>query len=493
MTRSYLTTTIPFVNARPHLGFALELVQADVLARHRRHRGDEVRFLTGTDENSLKNVLAAEAEGIAVQELVDRNATAFEDLKEPLDLSFDDFIRTSSDPRHRAGVERLWQRCAESGDLYLKHYEGLYCVGCEQFYQPEDLADGRCPDHGTEPQLVAEENWFFRLSRYAEPLRELITSGKLRIEPATRRNEVLSLIDSGLHDFSVSRSQRRARGWGIPVPGDPDQVVYVWWDALGNYVSSLGYGTDSDDLQHWWQQSDHRIHLLGKGVVRFHAVYWPATLLSAGLALPTEILVHDYLTVDGRKISKSAGTTIDPSELVDEVGTDAVRWWLLRDVPRIGDADFTRERLIARSNTDLAGGLGNLVNRVVSLIHRYCDGRVPAAPTPDGAEELRYAVANAPGRIDAALANYDFRPAAAALWDIVEAANRYIETTAPWKLTKAQDPLLQGVLATLHHACLQLATELEPFLPSAAARITTQCAPVDGVLPPASPLFPRLT
>jgi methionyl-tRNA synthetase len=491
MTRTYLTTTIPFVNARPHLGFALELVQADVLARHRRRRGDEVRFLTGTDENSLKNVLAAEAEGIATQELVDRNAAAFEGLRTPLDLSFDDFIRTSSDPRHRAGVERLWQRCAESGDLYRKHYEGLYCVGCEQFYQPEDLTEGRCPEHGTEPQLVAEENWFFRLSRYSEPLRELITSGRLRIEPATRRNEVLALIDSGLHDFSISRSQRRARGWGIPVPGDPDQVVYVWWDALGNYVSSLGYGIGSADVDYWWQQSDHRIHLLGKGVVRFHAVYWPAILLSADLALPTEILVHDYLTVDGLKISKSAGTTIDPAELVDEVGTDAVRWWLLRDIPRIGDADFTRERLIARSNSDLAGGLGNLVNRVVSLIHRYYGGRVPKLLPAPG--ELRTAVTNAPNSIDAALANYDFRKAAAALWDIVESANRYIETTEPWQLAKAQDPLLAKVLATLHHACLALAGELEPFLPSAAARITTQCTPIDGILPPATPLFPRLT
>lgn len=493
MTRTYVTTTIPFVNARPHLGFALELIQADVLARHRRRRGDEVRFLTGTDENSLKNVLAAEAEGIAVQELVDRNATAFEGLRTPLDLSFDDFIRTSSDPRHRTGIEQLWQRCAAAGDLYLKHYEGLYCVGCEQFYQPEDLADGRCPDHGTEPQLVAEENWFFRLSRYAEPLRELITSDRIRIEPASRRNEVLGLIESGLHDFSVSRSQRRARGWGIPVPGDPDQVVYVWWDALGNYVSSLGYGTGSPDLEHWWQESDRRIHLLGKGVVRFHAVYWPATLLSAGLALPTEILVHDYLTVDGRKISKSAGTTIDPAELVAEAGTDAVRWWLLRDVPRIGDADFTRERLIARSNADLAGGLGNLVNRVVSLIHRYCDGRVPAATAPDPqAAELQYAVSNAPTRIDEALANYDFRQAAYALWEIVESANRYIETTTPWQLAKSHDPLLHTVLGNLHHACLQLGAELEPFLPSAAARITAQCTPIDGTLPPATPLFPRL-
>lgn len=491
MTRTYLTTTIPFVNARPHLGFALELVQADVLARHRRRRGDEVRFLTGTDDNSLKNVLAAEAEGIAVQDLVDRNAAAFENLREPLALSFDDFIRTSSDPRHRTGVEHIWKRCAEAGDLYRKHYEGLYCVGCEQFYQPEDLLDGRCPDHGTEPQLVAEENWFFRLSRYAEPLRELITSGRLRIEPATRRNEVLSLIDSGLHDFSVSRSHRRARGWGIPVPGDPDQVVYVWWDALGNYVSSLGYGTENPDLDRWWLESDHRIHLLGKGVVRFHAVYWPATLLSAGLALPTEILVHDYLTVDGRKISKSSGTTVDPAELAAEVGTDAVRWWLLRDVPRIGDADFTRERLVTRSNADLAGGLGNLVNRVVSLIHRYYEGRVPASTLEPG--DLQTAVANAPDRIEKALANYDFRPAATALWDIVESANRYIETTAPWQLAKTQDPLLAKVLATLHDACLQLAGELSPFLPGAAERITTQCTPIDGVLPPATPLFPRLT
>lgn len=367
-------------------------------------------------------------------------------------------------------------------------------MGCEQFYQPEDLADGRCPDHGTEPQLVAEENWFFRLSRYAEPLRALITSGRLRIEPASRCNEVLGLIDSGLHDFSVSRSQRRARGWGIPAPGDPDQVVYVWWDALGNYVSSLGYGTENPDLEHWWQASDRRIHLLGKGVVRFHAVYWPATLLSAGLALPTEILVHDYLTVDGRKISKSAGTTVDPAELVAEAGTDAVRWWLLRDVPRIGDADFTRERLIARSNSDLAGGLGNLVNRVVSLIHRYCDGHVPTAPEPDAqAAELQYAVSNAPARVDTALANYDFRQAAQALWEIVEAANRYIEITTPWQLARSQDPLLATVLGNLHHACLQLATELEPFLPSAAARITAQCTPIDGTLPPATPLFPRLT
>lgn len=240
--RVYLSTTIPYVNGPPHLGHALEFVQADVLARHYRLAGDEVRFQTGTDDNSLKNVLAAEAEGIAASELVDRNAAVFAGLREPLGLSFDDFIRTSSDPRHRPGVERLWRACLASGDLYQKDYSGLYCVGCEQFYKPAELPGGRCPEHGTRPTEVTEENWFFRLSRYAGQLHDLISSGQLRIEPAARRNEVLRFIAGGLEDFSASRSVGRARGWGIPVPDDPGQVIYVWWDALGNYITALGYG-----------------------------------------------------------------------------------------------------------------------------------------------------------------------------------------------------------------------------------------------------------
>ncbi len=358
MTRShvYITTTIPYVNARPHLGHALEFVQADVLARHYRRRGNLVRFQTGTDDNSLKNVLAAETAGVRVQEFVDANAAAFVALAGPLSLSADDVIRTSSDPRHRAGVERLWRACADAGDLYRRHYEGLYCVGCEQFYKPDELADGRCPEHGVRPQLVAEENWFFRLSRYAGRLHDEIAAGRLRIEPTGRRNEVLAFIAAGLADFSVSRSTARAHGWGIPVPGDPGQVIYVWWDALGNYVTALGYGTDEANLSRWWTGADRRIHVLGKGVLRFHAVYWPAILASAGLPLPTDILVHDYLTVEGRKISKSGGTTVDPAALAADYGTDAVRWWLLRDVPRIGDADFTRERLVSRGNDELVNG-----------------------------------------------------------------------------------------------------------------------------------------
>jgi methionyl-tRNA synthetase len=497
---TYITTTIPYVNARPHLGFALELVQADVLARHARQRGDTVRSLTGTDDNSLKNVLAAKAEGVEVRELVDRNADAFAALRDPLALSFDDFIRTSSDPRHRAGVERLWRRCADAGDLYRKHYEGLYCVGCEQFYAPEDLPGGRCPEHDTEPQLVAEENWFFRLSRYAGQLRHLISSGELRIQPASRRNEVLALIESGLHDFSISRSNARAHGWGIPVPGDPDQVIYVWWDALGNYITSLGYGTDHPDFARWWAGSEQRIHLVGKGVIRFHAVYWPAMLLSAGLPLPTDLLVHDYLTIDGRKISKSGGTNADPAALAEQVGTDAVRWWLLRDVPRVGDADFTVQRLVERANGELAGGFGNLVHRTATMIHRYRGGTPPVVTrgTPETARLTR-TCAEAPRAIEAALDGFDFRQATAAVLGIVEEANRAIEATRPWHLAKAErdgDPAAPGeldaVLGALHAACLSLATHLAPFLPTAAERIAAQCTPVGAVLPESSPLFPRL-
>ncbi|MEU9479482.1 methionine--tRNA ligase [Streptomyces sp. NPDC048191] len=498
--RHYITTTIPYVNARPHLGFALELVQADTLARHRRLRGDDVRLLSGTDDNSLKNVLAAEAEGIDVQALVDRNAEQFAALRGPLTLSLDDFIRTSRDPRHRVGVERLWRRCAAAGDLYRKHYEGLYCVGCEQFYTEDELVDGRCAEHGSTPQRVAEVNWFFRLSRYAGRLHELITDGTLRIEPAARRNEVLALIAGGLHDFSVSRSHTRARGWGIPVPDDPSQVVYVWWDALGNYVTSLGYGSDEEAYERWWVTSERRIHLAGKGVVRFHAVYWPAMLLSAGLPLPTDILVHDYLTVDGRKISKSGGVSVDPVTLAAAWGTDAVRWWLLREVPRVGDADFTTERLIARADADFAGGLGNLVHRIVTMVHRYRGGEVPAL----GAD--RFAVATlldacgeAPARIDAALAAFDFRRATAAAWNIVEEANRCIDTTRPWELARAERhgnadaaERLDAVLAALVSACRVLAVELRPFIPGSAARIEDQVTPVNGVLPTATPLFRRI-
>jgi methionyl-tRNA synthetase len=521
--RIYLSTTIPYVNSRPHIGHALELVQADVLARHHRRIGDAVRLQSGTDDNSLKNVLAAAAEGISTRELVHRNAAAFAGLREHLSLSYDDFIRTSSDSRHRPGVERLWRACEASGDLYRKSYEGLYCVGCEQFYTPAELDGGNCPEHGVPPQPVAEENWFFRLSRYGDRLRELITSGTLRIEPAGRRNEVLGLIAGGLEDFSVSRPAARARGWGIGVPGDPAQVIYVWWDALGNYITSLRYGTGGQDYQRWWAEADQRIHLVGKGVLRFHAVYWPAILLSAGEELPTDILVHDYLTVDGRKISKSAGTAAgnDPAVLTDTYGADAVRWWLLRDVPRAGDADFTVDRLIGRANDDLANGLGNLVSRVVSLAHSSRNGVVRPCARPAGtsrwlaagggcgaadapewpadAADLLAAIERAPGAVRDALARFDFRAATAAVWAIVEQANRYVDATEPWHLARAEKAgdagagaRLDAVLGALLAACQVLAAEIWPFLPDLAARLAVASNESGGVLPPPRPLFPRI-
>jgi methionyl-tRNA synthetase len=495
MTTIYLTTTIPYVNARPHLGFALELVQADVLARYHRGTGEQVRFQAGTDDNSLKNVLAAEAAGVGVQEFVDANAAAFTGLAEPLNLSVDDHIRTSSDPRHRAGVERLWRACAANGDLYRKHYEGLYCVGCEQFYTTAELRDGCCRDHGTVPDLVSEENWFFRLSRHAAQLRSLIADGAIRIEPAERRSEVLAFIDGGLEDFSVSRSTERARGWGIPVPGDPGQVIYVWWDALGNYLTALDYGGARENLSRWWTGGTRRVHLLGKGVLRFHAVYWPAMLLSAGEAVPTDIVVHGYLTENGRKISKSSAATVDPYDLAGTCGTDAVRWWLLREVPRGADADFTIDRLVSRANDELANGFGNLVNRVVTMIHRYRGGRVAVttASAPDAAA-LHEAIRKAPGLIAEALEDFDLRRATEAVWQIADEANRYVNRSRPWDLAKGDDQgELSAVLSALLLACQAIATHLAPFLPDAAARITRQCAPDGtGLLPAPAPLLPRI-
>ncbi|GAB1690235.1 methionine--tRNA ligase [Krasilnikovia sp. M28-CT-15] len=488
----YITTAIPYVNAAPHLGHALELVQADVLARHRRLRGVPVRFLTGTDDNALKNVTAARAAGLDVRSFVDGNAARFAALREPLALSFDDFIRTSADPRHAPGVTRLWRRCAAAGDFYRHTYEGLYCAGCEQFYSPAELTDGRCPEHGVVPEAVAERNWFFRLSRYGDRLRELLESGEVRVEPAARRNEVLAFVRAGLADFSVSRPAARAGGWGIGVPDDPDQVIYVWWEALANYVTALGYAGDDPAYERWWAGPGERIHVIGKGIVRFHAVHWLALLLSAGLPLPTTILVHDYLTTDGAKLSKSAGNAVDPVALADRYGTDALRWWLLREVAPAGDTDFTVDRLVRRADQDLAHGIGNLVNRTLTLVHRYRDGHVRATPGA-GLPEVGLPEAQAlPGRIDEALGAGDFRAATGAVCAVVDAGNRLLDAERPWELARdGADARLDAVLATLVAACRVLAAEVRPFLPGGAARLAGQLGHGARVGTP-EPAFRRL-
>ncbi|MBO0729733.1 MAG: methionine--tRNA ligase [Acidimicrobiaceae bacterium] len=493
--RTYITTTIPYVNSTPHVGFALELVQADTLARHRRNRRHPVRLTTGTDENSLTNVLAAEAEGISVQQLVDRNATRFASLLEPLQIHADDFIRTSRDPRHTIAVEKLWRACLASGDLYQDRYEGLYCVRCERFIAPEELKDGRCPDHLIPPEHVAEDNWFFRLSRYAETLANLIRTRRVHIQPVQHEREVLAFIEGGLQDFSVSRSQERARGWGIPVPDHPDQVVYVWFDALVNYLSALDYGTDGELFDTWWANADSRIHVIGKNVIRFHALYWPAMLLSAGVPLPTTILVHQFLTTGGRKISKSLANAIDPHDLLLEYGPDPLRWWLLREPSPTVDTDFSPGQLVARANDELANGFGNLVNRTVAMVHRYRGGHVPQRADRDCTLARR--LAQLPLHVDDAVERFDLREAAVALLAVIDEANALINRTRPWELAAAERAgneeaaaTLDQVLTVLVATARALAQELDAFVPGLAQRIQYHVA--GDHLAPAHPVFPRL-
>jgi methionyl-tRNA synthetase len=474
MARYYLTVSIPYVNARPHLGYALELVQADALARRWRQAGHEVRFLAGTDDHALKNVLAAEAAGVTTAQFVDANAAAFEGLRQPLRVSLDDFIRTSVDPRHRPGVERLWRASAARGDFYRRTYEGRYCVGCEQFYAETDLADGCCPEHGTAPERVEEENWFFSLSRYQDHVERLLTTGELSVVPETFCNEALAFVRAGLEDISVSRSSTRARGWGIPVPDDPTQVIYVWWDALANYVTALDYETSGDAYRYWWREADERVHVIGKGILRFHAVYWPALLASAGEPAPTKIFVHPYLTAGGHKLSKSAANSVDPVALAQRFGTDAVRWWLLREIPRAADADFTEARLVATANRDLANGIGNLVSRVAAIERRSLP-RTVRAPAPDQVgEELLEQASQLLYDIDDRLRAFDFRGALGSLLSVVEATYRLIEATRPWELARSSEAgarlRLDGLLVILANTTRAILTALQPFLPDGADR-----------------------
>jgi methionyl-tRNA synthetase len=431
----------------------------------------------------LKNVIAATASGLGTQAFVDRNAAAFESLRVPLRISFDDFIRTSRDPRHAPGVERLWRACAANGDFYRRWYEGEYCVGCEQFYASTDLVEGRCPEHGTPAEVVAEENWFFRLSRYRDRLVDVIERDELAIVPDTFRNEVLGFLAGGLDDISVSRSRARARGWGLTVPDDPSQVIYVWWDALGNYITALDYGTDGEAYDQWWRGADERVHVIGKGILRFHAVYWPAILLSAGEPLPTTLYVHPYLTADGEKLSKSSGNAADPVAVVDEVGTDALRWWFVRDVPRTADADFTVRRVAERADEDLAHGVGNLVHRVVTVVHRLADGRVRAEALDDTRERAQ---------IDAALRRYDFRAAVDVIRAAIDDANRRVDETRPWSLSPGSSELAD-ILGELVGRIRVLARLLEPFVPETAQHVALAVtADPDGRLPAPRPVVPRL-
>jgi methionyl-tRNA synthetase len=493
----YLTTTIPYVNAEPHVGFALELVHADVIARWRKAEGYNVRLQTGSDENSLKNVLAAERAGRPTEELVADNAKRFEDLQIALGIEADDFIRTSSDPRHEPAVRKLWHACKASGDLYQKTYSGLYCNGCEQFYTEGDLVGGCCPEHGTRPETVSETNWFFRLSKYADIIEKAIVSETLKIVPETKRNEVLSLIRGGLEDFSVSRSSERARGWGIPVPEDAAQTIYVWFDALGNYISALGYGSDELKFEEFWTNADRREHVVGKGVTRFHAVYWPAILLSAGLPLPTRIQVHGYLTVDGQKIGKSNGNAINPVPLVERYGQDAVRYYLLRHIRSFEDGDFSVERLEQAYSAELAGGLGNLAQRLLSIVAK---NGIRVRPFQASVDDR--AINFTRSAVTDAIEEGAFHIALAEIFGLIAYANKAVADTAPWALVKeaAHDPgdaarasIAVDTLGRLLGLVKAVATLTSPFLPSSANTLLTWIKRVsDGEQLAITPLFPKI-
>jgi methionyl-tRNA synthetase len=474
--RVFVSTAIPYVNAPPHLGFALEVVLADAIARHARARGDRVRFVSGTDDHSLKNVRAAEAAGVSTRAFVDAAAEGYLALDRVLGASYDDFVRTSVDPRHCAAVRALWEACARAGDLERRAYRGRYCAGCEQFFEPGEV--DVCPEHGTPPEVVEEENWFFRLSRYERPIREALEGGAIRIHPPERANEVLRFVASGLRDVSVSRSVARARGWGIPVPGDPTQVVYVWFDALANYVAS------PDE----WRAASRRIHVLGKGIARFHAVLWPAMLLAAGLPLPTDLVVHGYVTVDGKKIGKSLGNGIDPGEVAARFGVDAVRYALLRHVGPANDGDVSLARIAGARSSELADGLGNLVARTLGLVRSKLGGEAPALdPGVDASSDALAARAAALAReVDEALERFAVDDALRAIFAVVSDANVHLARTAPWAIRDSC--LRRATVGAALVAAGSVARALAPFLPDTAARIGRALASPGE---PAPILFPK--
>lgn len=461
----YITTAILYTNGSPHIGYGMELVQTDVLARYHRQKGESVKFLTGTDEHGTTVARAAKKMDKTPQELADEVAAQAQELCKKLNISNDDFIRTSDQKRHWPTAQKMWQKLSEAGDLYKKQYEGLYCVGHEAFIKKTDLVDGLCPIHKTAPDKVSEENWFFKVSKYKDQVAKLIESDELRIVPESRKKEILNLVKDA-EDVSFSRP-RKVLSWGIPVPGDDEQVMYVWCDALTNYISAIGYADDSQEFKDFWPAD---VHLIGKDILRFHALYWPAMLMAAGLPLPRSIFVHGFITVNGQKMSKTIGNVIDPFVVLDKYGTDVVRYFLLREVPSDEDGDFSEERLRERYTSDLANGLGNLVQRVATLIHTKMDGEIiyHKDKLPD-VEELNEAENDAD--INRAIENFKLHEALALIWKKIDAANVFINEEAPWKLVDTDPEQFQKVMLGLVNMIHCIILNLEPFMPETTAKI----------------------
>jgi len=499
VARFYATTPIYYVNDVPHIGHAYTTVIADAVCRWHRLLGDDVYFLTGTDEHGLKIQRAAEARGLEPKQMADRTSERFKETWRLLDIAYDDFIRTT-EPRHHRAVQQLLQRVYDNGDIELGTYEGLYCVSCEAYYVEADLVDGNCPIHGTPVERVKEDNYFFKLSRYQQPLLDWYEAHPDFVQPEGKRNEALGLIRGGLQDFSISRT---SISWGVPIPWDERHVTYVWYDALINYATAVGYGTDPERFEAWWPAVHH---IIGKDILRFHCVYWPAMLLSAGIEPPRHIYVHGYLTVGGEKMSKTKLNQIFPADLVADFGVDGFRYHFLRDQQFGPDGDFSYERMVDRYNADLANNLGNLLSRVAAVVGSKCDGVGPA-PSPDS--PLAAIAADAHAGASAAWARLAPSDALDATWRLIRETNAYLEANEPWK--SEPGPAVDTVMGDALEALRIVAILAWPAVPTGAAevwrRIGLDGSPADARLPESAtwgkypgglavekgaPLFPRI-
>jgi methionyl-tRNA synthetase len=463
--RFFLTTAIDYVNSRPHLGTAYEKVTADVIARYKRLAGYDTYFLMGNDEHSQNVFRRAQELGQDPLAYCDDMERVFTAVWHRLDVSNNDFIRTTDARRHRPAVQKMAQACYDAGDIYEGVYEGWYCVGCEAFKQEKDLVDGHCPVHPTiKPEWIREKNWFFRLSKYQKPLLDFYAANPSFIEPEVRRNEILRLVEAGLDDISVSRA---GQSWGIPLPFDRDSVAYVWFDALINYAAAVGYGWDEDRFRTWWPAG---LHIIGKDITRFHCVIWPAMLMSAGVELPGQVFGHGWISVGNQRMSKSLGNVVDPIEAAERCGVDPLRLYLTKEVPYGGDGDFTFERLDEKYNADLANNLGNLVSRLSAMTNRYRGGQIPASSAP---ERLGAIAAQAVADYREAMERLRLHDGVAAAFRIIDAANLFIADMQPWALAKddARSEQLTQVLAEAAEAVRIAAVLLSPVMPSSTGEI----------------------